>query len=116
MVGWIILGLLAVGAATAIVVFWDKIKDWLNNTAANFVERHLGFNARQNMLKATAVVDRVAGRVRNITTVFTKKTAYSPIIEKITMESFEYEGNIDNQVLDEIRQKGKLVQTFEYRS
>jgi hypothetical protein len=39
--------------------YWDKIKDWLNTTAADTVERHLGYRARKAIVKAVSVADRV---------------------------------------------------------
>ncbi|MDD2495243.1 MAG: hypothetical protein PHE29_08625 [Tissierellia bacterium] len=42
-IGWIMLG----AAVTAcLVTFWDEIRIWLNNTAADAVEKVLGYGAR----------------------------------------------------------------------
>lgn len=45
--GWFILGALAMGAIT---YFWDDIKNWLNNTAADVVQKYIGYDARRAML------------------------------------------------------------------
>ena len=43
------LGALAMSLVTR---FWNDIKDWLNNTAADVVQRYIGYDARRAMQKA----------------------------------------------------------------
>nr|WP_106782906.1 hypothetical protein [Lysinibacillus timonensis] len=110
--GWILLGAAATGI---LVTFWDEIRQWLNHVAADAVEKVFGYKARQAMLKAIAKVDRVMDKVRNKATVYTKKDPLDTHLIKtdIIAEADIYE--IDQRILDEIRNKGSLVQEFEYK-
>ena len=47
-IGWIVVGVIS---ATFFITFWDDIKRWLNNSAADVVEKYLGYDARQFMFK-----------------------------------------------------------------
>lgn len=40
------LGALAMGLVTK---FWNDIKDWLNNTAADVVQQYIGYDARRGI-------------------------------------------------------------------
>jgi hypothetical protein len=69
----------AVGALLVGILarYWEDIRRWLNTTAADAVERALGYEARRNMHMAVSVADRVfrmfQGRAvaTNVSTVFT---------------------------------------------
>lgn len=112
MVGWVVAGAVALGF---LAKFWDDIKIWLNNVAADAVERALGYKARERMHKAVAVVDRVINTVRNTTTIFTKRNNSDTFFDKTTViaEAEAYE--IDADILKEIAKKNKLVQDFSYK-
>lgn len=116
MLGWILVGL-AVGAflGAAFVAFWDNIQSWLNNTAANFVEKYLGYGARKRMHRATATIDKVMGMIRNRTVVYTKRNSLDRVMDKVTMEVEAEPYQIDSEVLKKINQENQLVQEFEYR-
>lgn len=110
--GWILLGAAIAGS---IGFFWDNIRVWLNNTAANAVERVLGYSARQKMHRAIAKIDRVMGKVRNRSVVFTKKNQLDTMYDKVTLYSEASYYEISEDVLKEISQKGELVQEFGYK-
>lgn len=110
--GWVIVGGLLVGA---IAKFWDEIRDWLNNVAADFVEKHLGYNARQKMLKATSKVDRIVNKIRNTSVVYTRKNRLDNYLDKTTIIGEEDVYEVDQEVLNKIKQDGGMVQEFEYR-
>lgn len=110
--GWVILGGMAAGF---LVTFWDEIREWLNHTAANAVEKVLGYKARQTMHRAVATVDRVMDKVRSTATVYAKKNELDTnfIRTKIVAEAEVYE--IDDRILNEIKNKGSIAQEFEYK-
>lgn len=99
----------------AIAIFWDQIKDWLNNVAADFVEKHLGYNARQKMQKAVSTVNRVMNKIRNTSIVYSKRNRTDNYFDKTTIVGEEEVYEVDQKVLDDIKQKGSIVQEFEYR-
>lgn len=68
-IGFFIAGAVIVGALAR---FWDDIKNWLNTVAADAVEAHLGYSARNNMQKAVAIVDRILNVVKNKSIIYTK--------------------------------------------
>ncbi|MGV8983963.1 hypothetical protein [Clostridium sp.] len=107
--GWFLMGAVAVGC---LVTFWDDIKEWLNNTAADAVERVLGYGARQRMHKAVARIDRVMDVVRNQSVVFTKANSLDTYFDKTTIEAEVPYYEIDSAVLKEISNKKTLVQEF----
>ncbi len=113
--GWIIVGVVGALFGAAVIGFWDKISHWLNNTAANAVERVLGYGARQRMHRAISKIDRAMDVIRNRTVVYTKRHELDSMMDKVTMEADASPYEIDQQVLKEINQKGKLVQEFEYK-
>ncbi|MEH7009212.1 hypothetical protein V7087_00075 [Neobacillus niacini] len=110
--GWILLG---VAVGTVLITFWDDIRNWLNQVAADAVERVFGYKARQAMHRAIAKVDRIMDKVRNTSTIYTKRDPLATHFVKtdIVAEDSVYE--IDNRVLEEIQRKGSIVQEFEYK-
>lgn len=60
MIGWVIAGaVLGAVLLTAIDRFWNDIAGWLNNTAANAVEKVLGYDARKFMQRAVSNVTKL---------------------------------------------------------
>lgn len=116
MIGWVLAGI-AIGAllGTAIVAFWDQIKSWLNNTAADFVERYLGYGARKRMHRAVSTIDRAISAIKNRTVIYTKRNNMDMMFDKVTMEAEAQPYEISTDVLRKIEREGKLVQEFEYR-
>ncbi|MDF2544646.1 MAG: hypothetical protein K0S47_4364 [Herbinix sp.] len=112
-IGWVLLG---AAATTILVTFWDQIRDWLNNVAADAVESVFGYRAREAMHRAIAKVDRVMDKVRSRSTIYAKKTPLDTHYVKtdIVAEAGVYQ--IDKEVLEEIKKKGELVQEFVYKS
>lgn len=114
MIGFI-LGAAAVALLTgALVAFWDSIRNWLNSTAANFVEKHLGYNARQKMHKAVSTATRIVDKVRNTSVIYTKKNRLDTYYDKTTIVAEQSVYKINQEVLDNIQEKGQITETFEY--
>ena len=113
LIGWAILGAVV---ATCLVAFWDEIRMWLNNTAANAVERVLGYGARERMHRATARIDRVMDKIRNRTVVYTKRSELDSFYDKTTLVSEESIYEISDDIINEINYRGVLIQEFEYRN
>jgi hypothetical protein len=67
------------------------------------------------MHRAIAKIDRVIDKVRNRSTIYTKKNNLDTHFLKteIIREAPVYE--IDREVLDEIKKQGELVQEFGYK-
>lgn len=117
MLGWFIAGAVA-GAILVTVIdrFWDSIASWLNNTAANAVERVLGYDAKKFMQRAVVTVGRIRDKLHNTSVVYTKKTPRESFYTKVTYDVEAPVYQIDDEVLKEIERKGQLVNAFEYRS
>lgn len=120
MIGWVIAGLVGVvlgaTAVTMIDKFWDNIASWLNNTAADAVEKVLGQNARKNMHRAVITVGRLRDRIHNNAVVYAKQHITDSFYEKITYSADAPEYKVDEEVIAEIQKEGKLIQTFEYKN
>ncbi len=112
LIGWVLLGIVATGV---IVTFWDEIRLWLNNSAADIVEKYLGYNARKLMHRATSQIGRVVNVIRNETVVFSKKNRLDTMYDKVTMTAEADVYSIPEEVINEISKKGKLVQEFEFK-
>lgn len=110
--GWILVGAVLTGA---LLYFWDDIRDWLNNTAADAVERVLGYNARKGMQRAICTVDRVVNTVKNHAVIYAKRDRLSTYYDKVTIEASAPAYEIDEEVLNEIKEKGKLEQELQFK-
>ena len=115
-IGFIILGGVVAGGML-MTSFWDEIKSWLNHVAADAIEKAFGFAARNRMQIAVAVVDRLIGKIRNTSTIYTKRTATATYFDKTTIVSEAREENIDSKVLEKLEENhNRLVQEFQYRN
>lgn len=113
MMGWVIAAGV-VFAFLALRYFWEDIAAWLNNTAANAVERTLGYNAKRFMQRAVSRVTRLGNTLRNVTTVFTKKSTTEKIFHKVTLQSSAPVYEQDKDVLNELNRTGELTNEFTY--
>ena len=121
MIGWVIAGAigLALGATVAAVTLsdklWEKVRHWLNNTAANVVERVLGYKARQNMHRAITKVGNIRDRlVHRNAVVYTKLDRMDSFYKKVTYEASASVEQFDDDILEQIRRERELTQEFEY--
>lgn len=113
--GFVLAAAAATLLTTAVIAFWNDIKDWLNNTAANVVQKYIGYDARQAMQKAVCKADRVMNKVRNVSEVYYKKNRLDTYYDKVTMETEAPAYEINQEVLDEIAKSGSIIQTMEYK-
>lgn len=116
MIGWIILGAVA-GALliTAIDRFWNDIANWLNNTAANAVEKVLGYDAKKFMHRAVATVTRVHEKLHNKTVVYTRQSALSTHIQKISLKKESSFYDEEQDVRELFEKECKQVNEFVYQ-
>ncbi len=111
-----VLAAAVLAAGAAIVAFWDDIKNWLNHVAADAVERVFGYSARNHMQKAVVVVDRMIGKLRNSSTIYTKKTAMQTYIDKTTIVSEVGTQYVDDDVIKEIeKNNNRLTEIMQYQ-
>ena len=111
--GWVVATAVIGGAL--LIKFWNNIKNWLNNTAANAVERVLGYGARERMHRAVATIDKAMNKIRNRTVIYTKKNNLDTHFHKTTLEAEASIYPIDEGILKEIEKKKVLVQEFGYQ-
>lgn len=112
LVGWVLVGAVLTGA---LLYFWNDIRDWLNNTAANAVERALGYNARKTMQRAVCNVDRVVNNLRTRAVVYNKKNPLDTHYDRVMLEATAPVYEIDNEVLQKIEEQGELVQEMKFK-
>lgn len=110
-IGWILVGAVLTGA---LLYFWNDIRDWLNNTAADVVQQYIGYNARKAMQRAVCVVDRVVNNLRTRAAVYYKKDRLDTYFDKVTLEAAAPVYEFDEEVLDKIRENGKLEQELKF--
>lgn len=108
---WIVVGIIT---AAVLVAFWDSIKQWLDNTAADAVEKALGYEARNRMQKAVTHIDRFMNVIRNRTVIFSKRSLTDNMFDKISISAEANPYEIDKKVLDKIDKEGSILQKFEY--
>lgn len=82
---WIVATLLLGLFLTAMDRFWNDIAAWLNNTAANAVEKALGYNAKKFMLRAVATVTKIHNKLHNSTAVYTRQSALDTHIHRVML-------------------------------
>ena len=107
---WIAVGL----AATALTIaYWDRIKNWLNTVVADRLEKVLGYGARKRLHHAVSIADRVAGGIRNRLFIYVKKKngiGYDKMEEKL-LDDFS---TVEDAIVQEINEKGPVIQEFTY--
>ena len=99
----------------ALLYFWEDIKNWLTNSAANAVQRALGYSARQTMLKAICGVDRVVNKLRTLATIYCKKNPLDTRIDRVKLEATAPVYEADKEVLQRIEKEGQWVHEFQYK-
>ena len=106
--------LVGIAAGSILIKYWNKIKAWLDNTAADTVERILGYKARETMFKAISVADKVfrileGHRVAsNVSTVFTKSRNNN--YTKLTMINNVSADELGQAYLDEMRNGNNIME------
>ncbi len=111
-IGWVLIGAALTGA---LLYFWNDIKEWLNNAAANAVEKTLGYNARKSMHRAVCNVDRVVNMLRTRAVIYSKKFDLDTHYDRISIEAKAPVYEIDEEVLQKIKEEGELTQTFQFK-
>ena len=111
LIGWVLVGAVLTGA---LLYFWNDIKAWLNNTAADAVERILGYSARKAMQRAICAVDRVVNTSRTQATVYYKRNRLDAYCDKVVLEATAPTYEFEEEVLSDIKEKGKLEQEFKF--
>lgn len=113
LLGAFVLGAIVTGC---MVAFWDDIKSWLNNVAADAVERTFGYNARQCMHKAIATVDRVVSKLKNTSVIYSKKNTSDLYYDKTTIQAEMPVSELTEAQLREFdKHSGRMVQEFTYQ-
>ena len=84
---------------TLLTTFWDEIRDWLNNTAADVVQERIGYDARKALQKAVNHVDRIMNVVRNTSQVYYRQTPLSSYYDKVVLETSAPEYEFDEELL-----------------
>lgn len=117
MIGWVVAGAI-VGALllTAIDRFWNNIASWLNNTAADAVERVFGYKARKNMQRAVAAVSKLHDILHNNTVVYAKKDQLDTHIQKITIESDAPVYEQEQEVKELFEKESEQIKEFTYKN
>ena len=116
-----VLGAIVVGVAlgalamSLITQFWNEIKDWLNNTAADVVQEYIGYDARKAMQKAVCKADRIMDKIRNRSTVYYRQSPLASHYDKVTMEVTAPTYEFDDEFLEAIRREGNLTNEMEYK-
>ncbi|MEO1815529.1 MAG: hypothetical protein ABGU93_08075 [Acetobacterium sp.] len=110
-------GFFLIGAllTAALLQFWNDIKEWLNNVAADIVQEHIGYDARQALEKAVCKADRVADKIRNRSVIYYRKNKMDKYVDKVTVEMKAPVYEFEQEVLDEIKRNNYIVQEMEYK-
>ena len=113
--GWIVVGVVGALFGAAVIGFWDKISHWLTTLQPMQWSEYWGNNgARQRMHRSYFKNRPCYGRDPESNGCLYEDELDS-MMDKVTMEADASPYEIDQQVLKEINQKGKLVQEFEYK-
>lgn len=110
MIGWIIAGAVIAGLT---LTFWDKIKKWLDTIVADKIEKVFGYGARKRVHHAVTIVDKVTSGIRERVFVYVRKkngVGYETYEEKQT-KIFR---DVEDEVVQEINEKGPVIQEFTY--
>ncbi|MGL6104525.1 hypothetical protein [Romboutsia sp.] len=111
-VGWVLLGAVA---STILITFWDDIRTWLNNVAANAVEQAFGYKARGLMQRAIAKIDVEMNSIKNKATIYTKSNPMDKYFVKTDIVARAPMSKVDPGIIEEIKKEGTLVQEYCYK-
>ena len=110
-----LVGLGALATMSLVTKFWNDIKDWLNNTAADVVQRHIGYDARRAMQKAVNKADRVMDKIRNVSQVYYRSDPLATHYDKVTMELTAPTYEFDDEFIKTINEQRVLTQEMGYK-
>ena len=116
MIGWIVAGFVVGMIIGAIDRFWNNIAEWLNNTAANAVEKVLGYDAKRFMHKAVATVTKLHDKLNNSSVIYTRQSALDTHIHKVTIKSVAPVYEQEEEVRELFEKESKQIKEFEYKN
>ncbi len=105
------IGVIAMGLVTK---FWNDIKDWLNNTAADVVQKYIGYDARKAMQKAVNRADRVMNKIRNVSDIYYRSDPLATHYQKVTVEITAPTSEFDDRFIRTIEKERVLTQEMDY--
>lgn len=115
MIGWIIAGaILGAVIITAMDRFWDSIAGWLNNTAANAVEKVLSYDAKKFMQRAVTQVSKIREKLHNKTVIYTRQSALDTHIHKVTLSSTAPVYEQEDEVKEKFERENTQINEFTY--
>lgn len=115
-----VLGAIAViaGVSTLVMLlvknFWEDIKDWLNNTAADAVQKYIGYDARRALQKAVNKADRVMDKIRNVSQVYYRSDPLATHYDKVTIEVTAPTYEFDDEFIKTINEQRTLTKDMDY--
>lgn len=116
MIGWIVAGFVVGMIIGAIDRFWNDIAGWLNNTAANAVEKVLGYDAKRFMHKAVATVTKLHDKLHNSSVIYTRQSALDTHIHKVTIKSVAPVYEQEEEVRELFEKENRQIKEFEYKN
>lgn len=94
--------------------FWEDIRDWLNNTAADVVQKYIGYDARKAMQKAVIRAEIIENRVHVVSQVYYRRDSKTDYYDKVTVEVAAPTNEFDKEIIRLIEERGSLIQEMEY--
>ena len=114
LVGAVLVVGLTVLAAKLVTKYWDDICYWLNNTAADVVQKYIGYDARKAMHKAVNKADRFMNKIRNVSKVYYRKDPFATYYDVVTMQNTAPTYEFDEEFIKTIDEKKALTHEMEY--
>lgn len=105
--------LVLLGLFALTITYWDKIKKWLDTIVADKIEKIFGYGARKRVHHAVTIVDRVASGIRERVFVYVNKKN-SVGYDKYLEQRVSVITDVEESVINEINQKGPVIQEFKY--
>ena len=100
---------------SAITKFWNDIKDWLNNTAADVVQEYIGYDATKAMQKAVIIAERRDDDICVIAHVYYQSDPQATHYDKVTMEVTAPTDEFDDELIKTINEQRILTQEIQYK-
>ena len=103
---------------SSITKFWNDIKDWLNNTAADVVQPYVGYDARKALRRAVITAERCDEDICVIAHVYYQSdplaTHYDKVTMKVTMKVTAPTYEFDDEFIKTINEQQILTQEIQY--
>jgi hypothetical protein len=100
----------------SVLGLWNRIRDWLLNNVANYLEHKFGYSFAKGWKKSIVTVDRIIHNgkhvVRKVADLICNSEKSTQNIRMVKVVKYDSESDYTLEELEEMDKKGKLCQEY----